>query len=46
MIEYNDFEVIKMKNIIKMLSANKDFRIVVADTYQIAEEELGKATLI
>jgi redox-regulated HSP33 family molecular chaperone len=43
-IEYNDFEVIKMKNIIKMLSANKDFRIVVADTYQIAEKELNDFT--
>lgn len=27
-----------------MLSANKDFRIVVADTYQIAEEELNDFT--
>ncbi len=30
-----------MNNIIKMLSMNKDFRIVIADTYQIAEKELN-----
>lgn len=30
-----------MKNIIKMLSMDKDFRIVIADTYQIAEKELN-----
>ncbi|MDD2958524.1 MAG: Hsp33 family molecular chaperone HslO [Lachnospiraceae bacterium] len=30
-----------MKNIIKMLSANKDYRVVVTDTLQIAEKELG-----
>lgn len=29
-----------MSNIIKMLSANKDFRMVIADTYHIAEKEL------
>lgn len=33
-----------MKNIIKMLSMNKDFRIVIADTYQIAEKELNDFT--
>lgn len=44
MIVYNNFEVIKIKNIIKMLSTNKDFRIVIADTYQIAEKELNDFT--
>lgn len=33
-----------MNNIIKMLSVNKDFRIVIADTYQIAEKELNDFT--
>lgn len=44
MIVYNNFEVIKIKNIIKMLSTNKNFRIVIADTYQIAEKELNDFT--
>lgn len=30
-----------MNNIIKMLSVDKDYRLVIADTYQIAEKELG-----
>lgn len=30
-----------MKNIIKMLSVNKDFRMVIADTHQIAEKNLN-----
>lgn len=30
-----------MNNIIKMLSTNKDFRMVIADTHQIAEKELS-----
>lgn len=33
-----------MKNIIKMLSLNKDFRIVVADTHQISKMELSNFT--
>lgn len=33
-----------MKNIIKMLSANKDYRVVIADTLHIAEKELGNFT--
>ena len=33
-----------MNNIIKMFSANKDFRMVIADTYQIAEKGLGNFT--
>lgn len=33
-----------MKNIIKMLSKNKDFRIVIADIYKIAENELKDFT--
>ena len=33
-----------MNNIIKMLSTNKDFRMVIADTYQIAEKELRNFT--
>lgn len=33
-----------MNNIIKMLSVNKDFRMVIADTHQIAEKELKSFT--
>lgn len=33
-----------MNNIIKMFSANKDFRMVIADTYQIAEKGLDNST--
>lgn len=33
-----------MKNIIKMLSVNKDYRIVAADTFKIAESELKDFT--
>lgn len=33
-----------MNNIIKMLSTNKDFRMVIADTHQIAEKELNNFT--
>lgn len=37
-------EVIKMNNIIKMLSVNKDFRMVIADTHKISEKELCEFT--
>ncbi|GKU78005.1 hypothetical protein [Paenibacillus sp. L3-i20] len=33
-----------MNNIIKMLSANKDFRMVIADTHQISEKALSEFT--
>ncbi|MEC0240642.1 Hsp33 family molecular chaperone HslO [Paenibacillus dokdonensis] len=33
-----------MNNIIKMLSANKDFRMVIADTHQISEKALNEFT--
>ncbi len=33
-----------MNNIIKLLSANNDFRIVIADTFAIAEKELSNFT--
>ncbi|MFD2132230.1 hypothetical protein ACFSKI_13535 [Pseudogracilibacillus auburnensis] len=37
-------EVIEMNNIIKMLSVNQDFRMVIADTHKILEKELNNFT--